>query len=1055
MTRFATAAYRRALAAGLLTLAALGPLAARGVLVMDADQDGAAVVLAEQATTAAQYAALELQHHLELITGVKPAIVREPQAPAKGVRLAVGNTALGRSLGLPVDRLAPWEFLVAERQGVIVLAGGDAPFTDTAQWGSLAHLFDGQPNGTCRAAFEFLERYCGVHWYLPSPAGLVHPTARRLVADFGPDVRRRTDFRSTSVYPYLVNGRMYSPLQLTDATGSRAGYRNPIQRADLLSVLEVQRWLLRNKVGGEPYGPNHSFGNWLERFGKDHPTWFSYRTPEKIAPLLAAHPQPGALSNAFHETGNPCLSDPGVFQQVLADAEDYYASAESGGKRRPAAGYFGSAGHFFGIVLNDNYAMCPCPACRAQYGKPAHDTPMWAGADGSVSFYLWDFVNRAAREVRRKRPDAWIGGIAYHNYMPPPQNFTLEPNVAVTICTYLGNWTPRLRETAYSLIRAWREQAKCQWLGTWEYQCYSALGAGGPQVPRVCPRHLGQDVKALHRLGVVAEFMEQEDHYGLAPGDQMAVWSNPIWLYLNTWIRFKLYDDVGRDPNQWLDEHYRLFYGPAEQPIRAFYDRLEQRITDRSLRGPATFTNERSQNPAVDWEVLFPPPVMTELRASIDEATRLATAEPYRTRVGWVRAGLMEHMERFQRQFVTAKAAAGRRAPAQIVGYRLPAAPTVDGRGDEPVWQGLPTGRLGDWRSGADPQAATWFKLGYDDANLYLLARCDEPNMPAIRAEQQDRDSDVWTDDCVEWHLTPDPERNFAWQIVVNSRGVVEDLRYQRNEGGEMVGGKLANCPGLVAAATRDAGGYTVEVKLPLADLGGPALRPGACLAMNLCRERYAGATGGTPTELQSWSPAPEGFGNPATFGRALLVPGDGFSVYFQPTVKLPDPFAYLVTEGKAEWTVDRQAMTAAARRDHVAYTLKQTPREGLRSIKGTLTWSLPQPVTVADHPLVELRYRKPRGDLFLQVVYNYDGEDGKPAWNWFMVSPMDLAEPAVTTTVRRLGEGGEPGRPKPVRLRHLTLHAVVYGDRTPPDCGFELYHLRVGNTPFPPERGR
>lgn len=1019
-----------------LAMATAGLAQTRQVLVMDAAQESTVLVLGAQATTAAQYAALELQAHLEKITGVKAPIVREPAVPAKPVKIALGDTALGRSLGFPVDRFAPWEFLVGEKEGTIVLAGGDAPFTDEARWDSLNHLFDGSPNGTARAVYEFLERYCGVHWYLPSEAGTVCPTTRRLVAAMGPTVQRRTDFRSTSFYPYLVNRKMYMPLQSTTDAEGRTVLKNPVQWADMLPVVEVQRWLLRNKVGGDNYGPNHSFGHWLERYGKDHPDWFSYKSADKIAALLAANKTPGELSNVFHQTGNPCLSAAGVFEQEMVEAEECY-------KR---------GGRFFPIVLNDNYVMCQCPACKAQYDKPVVDTPMWGGADGSVSSYLWDFVNRAAREVRKGGPDRWIGGIAYHNYMPPPKNFTLEPNVGVTVCTYLGNWTPRLRETAYSLLRAWREQAKCQWLGTWEYQCYSALGAGGPEVARVCPRHLGRDIKELHRLGVVAEFMEEEDHYGLTPGDSLAVWSNPIWLYLNTWIRFKLEDDVTRDPDQWLNEHYRLFYGPAEKPIRAFYDRLEQRITDQSLRGPDTFTNERTRNPAVEWEVLFPPAVMTELREAMDEATRLATAEPYRTRVEWVRSGFFEHMARRQQEYLAARAPGGKPAPAQTVCYRVSAVPVIDGSGDDAAWQGHPLCSLGDWRTGADPKAATTFRLGYDDANLYLLARCQEPDMKAIRAEQKQRDDDVWMDDCLEWHLTTDPARATAWQIVVNSLGTVEDLRWQRNEGGDMVGGKAPNCPGLVAAATRDDTGYTVEVKLPLADLGGTALRAGDALAMNLCRERYAGSKDGTATELQSWSVTPDSFGDTAAFGRALLVPRDGYALFFTPETKLPEPFVYLVTKGKAEWEVAKTDITAAVQRDHVTYTLQQAPREGLQSIKGTLSWALPEPVAVADYPRIEVRYRKPRADTFLQVVYSYQAADGKSYWNWFMVSPMDSAEPRVRTMAQRIGEGGEAGRPEPVRLTNLTIHAVVYGDRTPPDCTFDLYHVRVGNTVFRPE---
>ena len=110
-----------------LTSAALA--APRDVLVMETGNKSTAVVLSAAPTSSAQFAALELQYHLEKITGEEPRIVSEPDVPDVMVRIAVGDTALGKSLGFPVDALQPWEFLVAERGGTIVLAGGDDPIT--------------------------------------------------------------------------------------------------------------------------------------------------------------------------------------------------------------------------------------------------------------------------------------------------------------------------------------------------------------------------------------------------------------------------------------------------------------------------------------------------------------------------------------------------------------------------------------------------------------------------------------------------------------------------------------------------------------------------------------------------------------------------------------------------------------------------------------------------------------------------------------------------------------------------------------------------------------
>lgn len=1048
---------------GIILLAATPLLAApRDVLVMDAAKP-TTIVLAAEATTAAQYGALELQVHLEKITGVKPAIVREgalPPAPSPDGRerpqggetaIAVGNTALGKSLGFPVDQLQPWEFLVGEKNGTIVLAGGDAPVTEEAKWDQLNRLFSGEPNGSALAVFEFLEECCGVHWYLPSEAGMVYPQTKRLVAKMGDTIRRRTDFRSTSFYPYMVNKNMFCRPERPPVTDPnvpddemerwrRGLYRIPVKQADMLPVVEVQRWLLRNKVGGERYGPNHSFGNWLERFGKQHPQWFSYKTPEKVAEIMDDR-NSQELSNKFHETGNPCLTAPGVFEQQMADIRDYFDTQAAG--TQPHAGYFGTQGRFFGIVLNDNYAMCQCDNCKALYNKPAVETPMWGGADGSASFYLWSFVNRCARELRTDYPDKWIAGIAYHNYMPPPKDFTLEPNVAVTVCTYLGNWTEQLRETAYSLIRAWRDQAKCQWIGTWEYFCYSAMRGYQPGFPRVAPKLLGEDVRKLYKMGVVAEFNEGEDRYGFVDNaNSYAVWSNPIWLYLNYWTRMKMYDDTSRDVSKLLADHYRLFYGPASGPISRFWTRLEERITDPKLRGPDTFTNERSWNPAVDWEVLFPPAVMAELRGYVDEATKLATDEPYKTRVAWVREGFMGHVETEAAVYFAEKKKQPVAGQAQTISYETPTPPAIDGQGDDACWAAAPVNVMNESRAGNPPKVETTFRLAHDATNLYLLARCDEPNAGKLKAECTQHDEDVFFDDCVELHVTGVADQSRTYQIIVNSKGTVEDLAYQRNEGGAMIGSKAWDCTGLKTSATADATGYTVEVAVPLAEIG-CTYAPGARITANVCRERYAGAADAQGAELQSWSPAPEGFNDPKRFGQVLLTSGDGYHIFFAGNDKPPAPMLYRIYKDNPEWKATPEAISVTPMRDHAQYAMTVPVEAELGGIKGTFGLSCDPPVATADFPYLEIRYRKPSREVFLQVVYNYLAADGKPYFNWFIFSPQGTAQLAPTTYIWKPGMGGDD-RPAPEKIQSLTVYANLYDNKTPADCRYDLYWVRL-----------
>lgn len=1029
-----------ALVAVMLALASATLAAPREVLVAEVGKTPVTLLLPAKATSAAQFAALDLQWHLEKITGEKPALVHEPAALPTGVKIAVGATALGKSLGFPVDALKPWEFLVAEKNGTIVLAGGDDSATDPVPSNlALQFVFNGKPNGTCRAAYEFLEECCGVHWYLPGESGLVYPQTKRLVVKMGDPIRRHSDYRSTSFYPYQVNKNMYCRPDTPDVPGApdsdmekwrRGVWSIPVLSTDMLPVAEVQLWLLRNKVGGEPYGPNHSFSHWLRLYGREHPEWFSYQSKERVEAILAK-PERVAMDE-FQMTGDPCLTNPGVLAQNVANAKEYFAKPNS------------SWGRFWNIVPNDNYVWCQCPNCKPLYGKPVVETPLWGGATGNASFYLWDFANKVAREIRKDNPDAWVAGLGYHDYMPPPQNFVLEPNVAVSICTYQGNWTEQLRESAYGVIKAWRDQAKCQWLGVWEYFCYSSFSMYQPMFPKVCPRHLGEDVKKLYKMGVLAEFIEEEDWYKFkdAPDRGWAVWSNPIWLYLNAWTRFKVQDDTTRAVPKLLEEHYRLFYGPAAKPIQRFFELCEARITDPKLRGPKTFNDMGGNKQVADWEYLFPPEQLKKLREYADEATTLATDEPFKTRVTWVREGFLVPQERASARYWQVKRMNPAQKPKDGVCYRLSEAPTIDGSGEEAAWKALPPYYLNDWRSGKQPKAATWCKLGHDDANLYVLARCEDPNVAKLKAVSKQHDESVYADDCIELHLTFDPLRNLRYQIIVNSQGVVQDLKHTQREGGADVPDLSWNCAGIVTGAKVEEKGWTVEVAIPLASVGGKAAA-GTAWAANVCREKYSGGDGTEADELQAWSATQNGFDDGKYFSRLIMSDGDARAFWFGEQTTAPTP-ALLKVDKDNPWKVAPDTIKAVAEQDRVRYVMSAPKVDDKGRIYAGFSLKLDPPVAADQIGGIEMVYTKANPEVMLELIYYYTGADGKEYSNYWLPSTYGDGNPVPQLFFGRLAESNEPGKPAPVKLNRLTVYAVMEGAKTPADAEFSVQSIRL-----------
>lgn len=1012
----------------------------RDVLVMEAGRGSTAIVLAEKPTSAAQFAALDLQWHLERITGEKPPIVNEPAAVAVPVKIAVGDTVLGKAAGFPVDALKPWEFLVAEKGGTIALAGGDDASTEPVKdLNALGLVFNGKPNGTCRAAYEFLEEYCGVHWYLPSEIGMVYPQAKKLMVKMGTPTRRRSDFRSTSFYPYQVNKKMFCQPDTPEVAGApdsdmekwrRGVWSMPMMSTDTLPVAEVQLWLLRNKVGGEPYGPNHSFSAWLQQYGHEHPEWFSYQSKERVEQILAKPAR--QVADEFQMTGDPCLTNPGVLAQNVANAREYFNKPDS------------VRGNFWNIVPNDNYVWCQCPNCKPLYGKPVVETPLWGGATGNSSFYLWDFANKVAREIRKTNPNAWVAGLGYHDYMPPPKDFTLEPNVAVSICTYQGNWTQALRDTAYGVIKAWRDQAKCQWIGVWEYFCYSSMSNYQPMFPKIAPKLQGEDVKRLYKMGVLAEFDECEDWYSFkdAPDRGWAVWTNPIWLYLNVWTRFKVQDDTSRDVPKMLDDHYRLFYGPAAKPVQQLFELCEARITDPKLRGPKTFNDLSGNRQVSDWEYLFPPEIMKQLRTYADEATKVATEEPFRTRVTWVRDGFLAPQEQAAARYWQLKAMNPAQKPRDGVCYRMAAAPAIDGDGGEAAWKALPPYYLNDWRSGKQPKAATWFKMGYDDANLYVLARCEDPNVAKLKALSKQHDDAVYADDCVEIHLTFDPVRSQRYQVIVNSKGIVQDLSHTLNEGGADVPSQAWDCKGLVTAAKVDDKGWTVEVAIPLSSVGGKALSESA-FAANIAREKYSRGDGENADEMEAWSATQSGFDDPKYMGRLVMSDGDASAIWFNDQSTPPAPVLLKVDKDNP-WKAAPDTITAVPEQDHVRYAMKVPQVDEKGRVYAGFGIKLDPPVDPAKVKGVEMAYTKPNPDVMLELIYNYTAADGKEYSNYWLPSHYGEGSAVHKLFAGRLDEANEQGKPAPVKINSLTVYAVMEGAKTPADTDFSVQWIRV-----------
>ena len=171
---------------------------------------------------------------------------------------------------------------------------------------------------------------------------------------------------------------------------------------------------------------------------------------------------------------------------------------------------------------------------------------------------------------------------------------------------------------------------------------------------------------------------------------------------------------------------------------------------------------------------------------------------------------------------------------------RFAQAPEIDGRLDDPAWQEAGVlERFVSLDARAFPEAQTTAYVGHDDEHLYVAVRCVEPLMDQVRTDARPGSGQVWTDDCVELFINPDPTGREYAQFIINAAGVLQDN----------LPGERAVAYGRRAAAARGEGEWTVEAVIPFGDLDAEPPAAGDIWRLNVCRSRVAGR------ENSAWSP--------------------------------------------------------------------------------------------------------------------------------------------------------------------------------------------------------
>lgn len=717
-----------------------GPVAGAEQFLIKDGQAQAQIVTAERPSPAVKLAAEELQSYLEKIGGVRLKITDSPDEKAL-VTVYVGRSAFTDRLGMSNEGLEDGAFRIVSGDGWLALVGRDIEYEPTppftmqpapthpdqarmlAEWdaktgstyanpyGSLRRRYNStmdlwadDERGSLNAVYEFLRRL-GVRWYMPGETG-------EIVASMSDIAFQPVD----EVVRPAFGLRAMAPLSIV---------YSGLNREDMLWHLRLGLNAHSQALGVHPH-LSHGLADVIGR-------------PE----MRVKHPEYYAMINGKRDTSrnHACLSSEGLVEETARFARamfDVYGAKT------------------VSVMPEDGFTFCQCDLCK---GK---DTPE-RGRKGQYSDYVWGFVDAVARAVAKTHPDKTINCFSYGTYTLPPEKIEkLSPNVLVGMVHARGTYFPdpplqyinaELKKSVTEVRNSWLERSGHPMIG-WEHYPFTHRGTF---LPIYFGRAINAGLKA-QKDNSLGEFVETPWGPAEVRGHGL---HRPEFNHLNIYVTSRLYWEPDLDLEQLLDEYFRLFYGPAAEPMKEFVEYCEK-----------------------NW------PEMPKDRVRIAHALQLfdaarAKAPPdsaYATRL----EALADYLVTL-RQLGDQLARPRKDVPEfQVRALSGPEAEfPLDGRLDKPQWEpyltqfrtaNLVNSETGERSPGLRTSFSARWTGGRTAGILHVGIHCEEPDTANLVSDGVD-EADILKGDTVELLIETQPHSYY--HLVISPSGVLADFDRQ------------------------------------------------------------------------------------------------------------------------------------------------------------------------------------------------------------------------------------------------------------------------------------
>ena len=740
------------------------------------------IVVSADAANTVKLAGSELQKFVELVSGERLEIVEDLQGS--------GNIVLGEQPEM-LDGVSDDGYVIKAKDGNLYISGRDQkgvvfgirnPWNRNEVYSDALKLGAFGESGTLYGVYAFLEQFAGVRFYMPGDIGTVVPKQDIAV-----------------------------PAGIDTGNSPKFIYRHP--------------WICNF-----PAAPDEAL--WYKRagFGGKAPVqiidFFHYFTGK----LKATHPEYFALVDGVRDLDNKCavrggghlcFNAPGCKEAVADLIKEYF-------RAHPEHRYFP-------LTPGDGLVRCcECPQCLAEQDN---DKPKYA----KFSNHVWKFVNEVAKLVEKEFPDRFVGCLAYDTYLAPPDRIAkLNPNVAVMFCRNRGSMASKAYANAmHKRIEEWQTKTDNSLYG-WDY--YLHCWTPWRELPVFFPTVIQEDLQYMQKHGFAGEFIEAESWRSKAMPTKM---NYPATQHLNLYLTGKLYWNPDADLNAMLNEYYKLFYGPAEKPMKEFYT--------TAIRCWLDGLNANSSDSGIDVAAqpsdVFSLASLDKMLASLNEAARLATTSPYKERVQL----MANEFSNGRRTLVVMV----RNEKPELISLKSDNKINVDGVMDETTWS-LGQGSPMVTKTGETTPHRTFIYSRHDADNLFFGFILYESKPDKLKVTGRERDYRyIYEDDCIEIYLANQDGKEFQFIL---SPGALWDARIpdvhtrdiEWNSGAEY-------------AVTISGNRICMEIAIPKAAIG---VADGASLKANFYRSRVVdeGQT------FAAWSPIfEERHYKPERFGTIIL----------------------------------------------------------------------------------------------------------------------------------------------------------------------------------------